>query len=390
MTKPFGRSLRALWGFADGAILLNQGSFGACPLEVMKEQDRLRREMESQPDVFFRTRILPREGQTELRAVAGAIAAFVGAQADNIALIENATAGIQAVLRSMPLARGDVILITEHTYNAVRLAVAATCAETGAVPLIVPMPLPITADALVAGIQQVITPAVKLAVLDHITSPTALLVPLERIIPLLRANGTRVLVDGAHTIGQIPLDLGALQPDWYVSNAHKWLFAPKGCAFLYAAPDVASITKPNVVSHYIGLGFPQSFDYTGTRDNSGWLAIPAALKFFQSLGPEAAWAYQHRLIDVCTGLLSPLGIQPVSPRDMCAGMRSFILPQTRAAEAADGAAVLHSLWKDASIQINANVTGGKLLLRVSAQVYAGDEDMQSLSQALKRIGWPGR
>ena len=390
MTTLFGRSMRPLWGFAEGAVLLNHGSFGTCPLAVLKEQDRIRREMEAQPDVFFRTRILPQEKRTDVRKVAAEVAAFIGVRADDIALVENASAGTQAVLRSMPLAPGDIILITEHTYNAVRLAVEATCAATGAVAQVVPMPLPITADDFVAAVKRAISPRVKFAILDHITSPTAVVLPLERVIGDLRKNGTRVLVDGAHAIGQVPLDLGALQPDWYVSNAHKWLFAPKGCAFLYASPAVAEITKPNVVSHYIALGFPQSFDYTGTRDNSGWLAIPAALNFFRDLAPEAVWAYQHRLVEVCADVLAPLGATPVSSLDMCAAMRSFALPQVRVAQATDGVTLLRTLWEDVGIQINANVTGGRLLLRVSVQVYNDERDLNQLVQTLDRLGWPGR
>ncbi len=390
MTSSFGRSLRPLWGFAEDAILLNHGSFGACPLEVMNEQDRIRRDMESQPDVFFRTRIMPQEKHTDVREVAAQIAAFVGAQANDIALIENASAGTQAALRSIPLEAGDIVLITANTYNAVRLAVEARCTESGAECRIVPMPLPVVADDFIDAVKRNLSPRVKLAVLDHITSPSALVLPLERVIPDLRKNGTLVLVDGAHAIGQIPLNLKVLRPDWYVSNAHKWLFAPKGCAFLYASPAVAPITKPNVVSHFIGLGFPQSFDYTGTRDNSGWLAIPAALKFFHGLGPEAIWAYQHRLLDVCTDVLTPLGATPVGSRDMCAAMRAFILPQTRAAQSTDSATVLKTLWEDGRVQASVNILDGKLLLRVSVQIYNDESDLHALARVLDRHGWPGR
>ncbi len=390
MAPSFGRTIRKLWGLKEDATFLNHGSFGACPFDVLNAQERLRREMESHPDAFFRERIIPREKDTELRAVAAHIGAIVNAKSDTIAITESASAGTQAVLRSVNLKPGDRILATSHGYNAVRLMVEAKCAETGATPLVVHIPIPTSADDVVSRITAALTPDVKLAIIDHITSPTALLLPIERIIPALRKNGTRVLIDGAHTIGQIPLDLTAVQPDWYVSNAHKWLFAPKGTAFLYAAPDVAPLTQPHVVSHFIEMGFPKSFDYMGTRDNTAWLAIPAAIKFFQDLGPDAVWAYQRKLIAACSEAMIAIGAEGVSGLDMCAAMRTFVLPQQRAAVVDDRFVVMQELWNRERIQIAANTLDGKLLLRVSAQVYNDEEDMRRLAMAIDQLGWPGR
>jgi isopenicillin-N epimerase len=390
MTVEFGRPLRRLWGLADDVTFLNHGSFGACPHIVLAAQDTLRREMEHQPDVFFRERIMPRDLETPLRAVAGVLGAFVNAPAQSIALTENASAGTQAVLRSVTLKPGDKIMVTSHGYNAVRLMVDARCAETGATPLIVDIPIPTTADAVVGQIAAALTPDVKLAIIDHITSPTALVLPLARIIPLLRENGTQVFIDGAHSVGQMPLDITALNPDWYVSNAHKWLYAPKGSAFLYAAPHVAAITRPNVVSHFIDMGFPKSFDYTGTRDNTAWLAIPAALEFFRDLDPGAVWEYETRLLEALSTRMAALNAIPVGPAEMCAAMRAFILPTRRLAEAGDNLNLMQALWAKHRIQIAAGVLEGKLLLRVSAQAYVSEDDIARLTETLARDGWPGR
>ncbi|MBY0509346.1 MAG: aminotransferase class V-fold PLP-dependent enzyme [Rhodospirillaceae bacterium] len=390
MAPSFGRAIRSLWGLKEDATFLNHGSFGACPFEVLAAQERLRREMESQPDLFFRERIIPREKDTELRAVAAALGAFVHAKGDNIAVTESASAGTQAVLRSVKLKPGDRILVTHHGYNAVRLMVEARCAETGATPLVVHIPVPTTAAEVVTRITAALTPDVKLAIIDHITSPTALVLPVERIIPALRKNGTRVLIDGAHSIGQIPLDITALQPDWYVTNAHKWLFAPKGSAFLYAAPDVAPLTQPHIVSHFVEMGFPKSFDYMGTRDNTAWLAIPAAIKFFQGLGPDAVWAYQRTLIAACRDAMRGLGAESTGPVEMFAAMGCFMLPQRRAAEVDDRFILMRDLWDHDRIQTAANVLDGKLLLRISAQVYNDANDIKRLVTALDRLGWPGR
>src|SRR6266851_3995806 len=205
MEPRFGRSMRSLWELSDEGTFLNHGSFGACPKEVLAEQSRVRKAMESQPDVFFRRDIMPDAGATALRAAASQLGTFVNAAEGHIAFVENATAGMQAALRSVDFRAGDRILTTNHTYNAVRLMVEARCAETGATPLVVRIPIPASADDIVERFRKALTASVKAAIVDHITSPTALVMPLDRIIPQLRAHGALVIVDGAHAVGQIAL-----------------------------------------------------------------------------------------------------------------------------------------------------------------------------------------
>ncbi len=390
MNRPYGKGLRPLWHLAPDARFLNHGSFGACPREVLAEQERFRLEMEAQPDLFFREGIAPGEGATPLRDAAARLAAFVGAAPESVAFMENATAGVQAVLRSLPLAPGDEILVTDHTYNAVRLMAQARCAETGARVRVVTLPIPISSDEIVARFRDALTPEVRLAILDHITSPTALRLPVDRLIPELRRWGARILVDGAHAVGHVPLNLAALGSDWYVSNAHKWLFAPKGTAFLYAAPEVAAVTAPLVVSHFVGLGFPRAFDYVGTRDYTAWLAIPAALRFFEWLEPPRAGQYRSQLIDRATQLLAALDAHPAGADDLSCAMRSFVLPQRRPAAVGDAEELVRGLWERHRIQAMAVVFGEALLLRVSAQVYVGEEDLEALATAIGEEGWPGR
>ena len=214
--KPLGRALRPLFELAAEGPFLNHGSFGACPKGVLAEQARIRAGMEAQPDVFFRRSVMPDQEDTALRAAASRLAAFVGVSEERVAFVENASLGVQLALASVDLAPGDRILITDHTYNAVRLMVEARCAQTGATPVVVKLPLPADREQIVAAFESALAPGVKLAIVDHITSPTALVLPLERIIAALRNCGALVLVDGAHAAGQVALDLGALQPDWYV------------------------------------------------------------------------------------------------------------------------------------------------------------------------------
>jgi isopenicillin-N epimerase len=386
----FGRALRSHFLLADDATFLNHGSFGACPKDVLAEQGRIRLTMEAEPDVFFRRDVMPLAGETTLRRAAGKVAEFVHAPTECVAFVENATAGIQAALRSIELGRGERILVTSHTYNAMRLMVEERCAQTGASPLVVEIPVPTAADDIVWRLDQALATHVKVAIIDHITSPTALVMPLARIIPKLHAHGARVIIDGAHAIGQVPIDLEALGADWYVSNLHKWLFAPKGTALLYASKKVAPTTRPNVVSHFIAMGFPASFDYTGTRDNSGWLAAPAAIRFFEDLGPERVRAYQKRLLQTVDELLTGIGADPVAPIEMNAAMRSFVLPQRRAATPEDADALLDALWTRHRIQVWTKDFAGHLLLRVSAQVYVDEADLRRLRDVLKAEGWPAR
>lgn len=388
--RPLGRALRPLFELAAEGIFLNHGSFGACPKGVLTEQARIRAEMEAQPDLFFRRSVMPEQGVTALRMAASRLAAFVGAREEHVAFVENATLGVQSALGSVDLAPGDRVLITDHTYNAVRLMVEARCAQAGATPLVVRLPLPADPDEIVAAFERALVPGVRLAIVDHITSPTALVMPLERIVPALRRCGALVLVDGAHAVGQVALDLEALQPDWYVSNAHKWLFAPRASAFLYAAPAVAATTRPPVISHFVEMGFPRSFDWVGTRDYSAWLTVPAAIGFHEGFDAAAVRDHHRRVLDAATSALLAVGAKPVGPIGLCAAMRSFVLPQRRPATRDDALATARTLWDEERIQAMAVALGDRLLLRVSSQVYVDEDDVRSLGPALDRCGWPGR
>jgi len=390
MNAGFGRALRAQFLLQGDGAFLNHGSFGACPIPVLQEQERIRTWMETQPDEFFTKEVVPRHEVTAVRSAAAAVAQFVGVPGDSIALLENATTGTQSVLQSIDFRPGDEIMITNHQYNAVRLAVEQRCKETGATPNVVEIPLRTNPADVRKRVRNAASRRVKLAIVDHITSPTALLFPLGEIIDDLHALGILVHVDGAHAVGQIPLNVAELNPDWYTSNVHKWLYGPKGTAFFYASPRVAPITKPVLTSHFIAMGFPRSFDYVGTRDNSGWLAIPAAIAFFNQLGPDEFRRYNSALIERGSELLATLGAEPIAPIEMAAAMRAFILPQRRAAEESDAQNLKDMLWDDERIQVNANSMMGVLLLRVCAQAYVDDSDLERLRSALERRGWPGR
>jgi isopenicillin-N epimerase len=386
---PLGRAIRGLWSLREDGIFLNHGSYGAVPLVVQQEQQRLRHELEAHPDAFMH-RIEPTPAGGAIRAVAATLAPFVGAPPDRLALVENATSGVQAVLNSLPFQHGDQILITEHQYNAVRLAVEARCRETGAEPLVVRIPLPTDAATIAQRVLDAAGPQVKFALLDHITSSTALVFPVQQIAAELRRRGIPVFVDGAHAIGQIPLDIAAVGADWYVTNLHKWLYAPKGTALLYASGSAAPLTQPLVVSHYVGLGFPRSFDYVGTRDYTPWLTAPRALAFFQGLGPARIHAHNAMLVKEGSEALLAIGAQAIAPLADCAAMRAFMLPQTRPARDSDAAEITQMLWDSERIQIRCTTQSGLLLLRFCAQAYVDAGEIAQLARALDQRGWPAR
>lgn len=386
---PLGRAARSLFLLHPDGTFLNHGSYGAVPRVVADEQAALRAQMESHPDAFM-ARMYPDREIRAPRRVAESIAALAGTTGERIALVENATTGVQSVLNSLRLGPGDEILITSHQYNAVRLAVEARCHDTGAAPVVVALPLPASADDIVERVLAAAGPRVRLAVLDHIASSSALTLPVERLVPALRARGIRVLVDGAHAIGQLPLALDALGADWYLSNLHKWAYAPRGTALLHASAEAAPLTRPVLTSHYIGMGFPHSFDYVGTRDYTAWLAAPRALQFLHELDPARLWAHEARLIAHASQVLAAAGAEPIAPAQMHAAMRAFLLPQHRPAVDADAAAVMRTLWERERIQVRCARIGGSLLLRVCAQAYVDETDIEAVGAALARHGWPGR
>lgn len=383
-----GAPLRMQWSLCEGSHL-NHGSYGATPLVVLEEQARLRTEAERHPDAFM-ARIKPDGTEHALRSAAEPVAAFAGTTASRLAFVENTTSGIQAVLNSLPLGSGDQVLITDHQYNAVRLAVEMRCRDTGATPVIVRIPLPTDAGEIMNRVLDAADLRVKLVILDHITSPSALVLPVKELVKELRRRGVPVMVDGAHAIGQVPLALDELGADWCVTNLHKWLYTPRGTAVLHASPGAAPLTRPVITSHYIGLGFPRSFDYVGTRDYTAWLTAPRAVAFFEELGPARVWAHEADLIARATRAVTAAGAVEVAPLTMSAAMRAFLLPQRRPATDADAATVIRTLWDQERIQIRCARIGGALLLRVCAQAYVGPDEMDRLGEALSRLGWPER
>ena len=379
----YGRDLRPLWLLDPAATFLNHGSYGACPRAVLAAQRRWRDRLEAQP-VRFMQDLLP----GALRDSGAALAGFLGAGAEDLVFVENATSGVNAVLRSLIVGPGDEILTTSHVYPAVRNAIRQICGGAGAVPIEVPLPFPLhSSQQVVDAIATALGPRTRLVVIDAITSPTAVMMPVAEIAARCRAAGVRLLVDAAHAPGMIPLDVPALGADWVTGNAHKWLFAPKGCAFLWARKAAQDGLHPVVISHGLGHGFAAEFDWVGTRDPSAWLTVGAALDFWRALGGPALMARNRALADEAARMLADAwGTEIGAPAGMRGAMAAIRLPLPGPAERETALAINRRLWAEHRIEVPVMAFADRLWARISAQAYNDFDDYRRLADAVRGMG----
>jgi isopenicillin-N epimerase len=377
---PYGRSLRRLFRLDEAATFLNHGSFGLTPLTVLAAQETLRAEMERQPVQFLsRTNLQPR-----LRAAAAQLAAFLGAADEDLVFVDNATTGVNAVLRSFPLKPGDDVLINDHTYPAVRNAVRFVCERAGAriVEARLPFP-PESPDAIVAAVTAALTDRTRLAVFDLVSSGSAVVMPAAALARACRDAGARVVIDAAHGPGMLDLDLPGLEADWVSGNAHKWLFAPKGRALLWAAKAAQQTLHPTVISHGFEQGFTNEFDWTGTRDPTAWLSVPSALAFYRSMGDGALRARNHALAVAAAGLLAERwGTEVGAPAAMLGSMAVVRLPGRHPATPTAAQEVHDRLWQKYHIEVPVMSLGSALWARISAHIYNDLEDYERFAAAV--------
>lgn len=381
MPPALGRAVRHEWLLDPDFVSVNHGSFGATPRVVLAAQRDWQRRMEAQPGRFFRA-ILPQA----LRHAAERLAGFLGTTATRLAFVENATVGCNAVLRSLRLAPGDAVLVLTHGYGAVRNTVRYVTERAGArmTEAALPFPRP-DAEAIVTAVTGALTPRTRLAVVDHITSGSAVVLPLERVIAACHAAGVPVLVDGAHGPGQVTLDLDSLGADWYVGNCHKWLCAAKGCGFLWAAPDRQADLHPVTISHGFNTGFLAEFDWTGTRDCSAWLSVDAAIDFHARLGGRALRDRNVALAAEGAALLSRRLNTEVGGRGALAGAMGVVrLPLTGPAGPAESERIREQLLA-AGTDAPVHVIEDGLWLRLSAHAYNEIGDFEQLAEIVARV-----
>jgi len=373
----------SFWVLDPSVRYLNHGSFGACPSAVLELQSALRLEMEREPVDFLVAKLPAR-----IDAARQALAGFVGADPQDLAFVANATAGVNAVLRSLRLEPGDELLVTNHTYAACRKTVDFVAALTGARAVVAALPFPCAhEDEIVAAVLKCVSRRTRLALLDHVTSPTALILPVSRLVRDLDALGVDTLIDGAHAPGMVPLALSALGAAYYTGNAHKWLCAPKGAAFLHVRRDRQAHLHPTVISHGYPNGFRAEFDWTGTGDPTPWLCIPEAIRFLGGLlpggWPQVMHANRDLAIRARALLLEACAIEAPCPEIMLGSMASIPLPTPAPGSPAQRLDYkgLHDWFRERGIETWV-YPHPVALLRVSAQLYNRPEEFANLATLL--------
>lgn len=380
---------RSAWPLDPEVAYLNHGSFGACPRPVLDHQRALQEQMEANP-VRFLTEL--RTGRlAEARSKA---AAFVGADPGGFAFVRNATTGINALLRSLDLAAGDEILVTDHGYEACRLAAEHEAARFGGRVVVARIPVPVAGPGqVVEAIDRALTPSTRIAIVDHVTSPTALVFPIAEIVSLLRERAVEVIVDGAHAPGMVEVDIESLDALAYAGNWHKWVCAPKGAGFLWVAARQRHRAHPVVISHGAAAAddrFHAMFDWTGTDDPTPWLTVPRAIEVIGEMLPGGWPAVRAANRDLALGMrrriADELGWEPAGPAEMVGSMTAHLGPAAWSSpeprERAEAIA-RHLLERHGVVvAVPWRRDHSDLLLRVSAHLHTSPDDLARLLEAL--------
>lgn len=362
---------------------LNHGSFGATPRPVFRVYQDWQRELERQPVEF-----LGRRFTDLMQAARRSLADYLGTDADNLVYTTNVTESLNIVARSLNLGTGDEVLTTDHEYGALDRTWRFLAAERGFVYVNQPIPVPLTTrESFVEAFWKGVTPRTRVIFLSHITSPTALIFPVEEVIRRARQAGILSVVDGAHVPGQIQLRLDDLEADFYGGNLHKWLGAPKGAGFLYARPNAQHLLKPLVVSWGYEAEFPgpsrfvDHHEWTGTRDIASFLSVQAAIEFQREHDWGNVRYFCHELVgEALKAICALYGTSPLSDDLFYMQFCSIPLPET-----SDLGALKTRLYNEYRIEIPLILWNEHKLIRVSVQGYNTRQDVAKLVDALAKI-----
>lgn len=383
------------WSLDPTVTFLNHGSFGACPLPVLEAQQRLRQQLERQPLRFFM-----REFEELLDTARTQLAAFVGADADELVFVPNATTGVNCVLRSLIFHPEDELLTTNQEYNACRNALDFIASRTGAKVVVANVPFPLEdSNQVVEAVLAQVSPKTRLALLDHVTSQTGLIFPIQELVSQLTVRGVETLVDGAHAPGMLPLNLHSIGATYYTGNCHKWLCAPKGAAFLYVQREQQSVIRPLTISHGANSQrtdrsrFQLEFDWMGTDDPTAYMCVPEAIGFLGSLLPggwtELMEKNRTKALFARQVLCETLEVSPPCPEQMIGSIAVVPLPDRLSlyeqSRRSLGCPVLQDLLLerfDIEVPIIPWNPPFNQLLRISAQLYNKPEQYEYLAKAL--------
>jgi isopenicillin-N epimerase len=380
--EPVSDAPDRFWRLDPTYTFLNHGSFGSVPAPIDRAQAEHRARIEARP-----IELLGRRCAELLAPARATVARFLGADEEGIGFVTNATEAVNAVLRSIDWRPGDVLVTTDHVYNAVHQTMRYVARARGAEVRVVPLPLPIRdGGEVVAAIDAALDPRVRLVILDHVTSPTAVVFPAAAVTRLCRERGIECLVDGAHVAGMLPLDIGGLGATYYAGNLHKWTCAPKGSAFLWVAPERRAATHPAVVSHFLDGGLRVEFDWQGTRDISAWLVTKEAIELGErTVGWEAIRRHNHELATWAQAMLCErLGLAAHTPLDgsMLGSMATVPLPESMRTRFATVEALQADLYGRERIEVPIVDWGGRWHCRVSCQGHNRPEQYERLATAL--------
>jgi len=377
-------NLKTLFLLRPDMTFLNHGSFGACPRPVFETYQAWQRELELQPVEFLGRRFNDLMAHARSR-----LAVYLGAGADDIVFVPNATTGVNIVAHSLALRPGDEVLATDHEYGASDRAWRLLCRKQGAVYINQPIPLPVTTpEAVLEQLWAGVTPHTRVIFLSHITSPTALTWPVKALCQRARAAGILTVVDGAHAPGQIPLDLLDLGADFYTGNCHKWLCAPKGAGFLFARPGVQHLIEPLIISwgwesEKPGPSrFVDYLEWTGTHDIAAFLSVPAAIDFQAAYDWEHVRLACHELVRHAQQRINALtGLAPICPDDDAwfQQMAAMRLP------ACDTEVLKERLWNERRVEAPIITWNREPFVRVSVQGYNDEADIERLVAALAAL-----
>ena len=386
----YGKSLLSLWPLDPAAIYLNHGTVGVVPIRVAEAQQAWRERIERHPARFLLRelrRAADTGGPSPLRGAAADVAAFVGARADDLVFVDNTTAGVNAVLRSLTFGPDDEILVTDHLYGGLLAAVRYTARRSGVRVRVAEMPYPeFDAGAAVERIAAALTPQTRLAIVEHIAAESGLVFPVDRIVNTCRTAGVPVLVDGAHVPGQLALDISAIGADYYVANLHKWAMAPRSCGILVALPDRQADLHPPVVSWDLDAGFTREFDWMGTRDVTPWLTAPEGLRFLQALDYDGLRRYNHDLAWHAAQYLAGLWNTPLGFEEPAVGCMVSVMTPAAIGMTKDEATRLRDwLLFEREIEVQAHARAGRVWVRVAAQAYNERGDLEVLGRAVQEF-----
>jgi isopenicillin-N epimerase len=383
--EPLGSDLRSLWDLDPAVVFLNHGSFGATPRAVLETQTAWRRRLESNPVEF-----LDRQLGGLLDEAKQVVGRFTGAAPADLGFVTNATGGGNAVLRSMGLAPGDELVTTDHVYNAIRQTMRHVARQAEARVIQVEIPLPIRSDDdVVEPVAAALSDRTRLVVIDHVTSPTAVVLPVERVVGVCAERGIDVLVDGAHAPGMLELDLERIGAAYYTGNLHKWVCGPKGAAFLRVRPDRQAGIHPNTISHFLDDGLRAEFGWQGTRDATAWLCAADAIDYMeQTLGWEAIRRHNHQLaVWVHALLCGRWGVEPGTPLDgsLLGSMVTVAMPESTPQRFETPETFQARLFEQHRIEIPVIDWSGQWWIRASCQVYNTPDQYEYLADAVTEL-----